>query len=493
MHLGKHGTLEWLPGKGLGLSADCAPDAVLGNLPLVYPFIVNDPGEGTQAKRRGHATIIDHLIPPMARADTYGDLAKLEQLLDEYATVSALDPAKLPVLRTQIWELIQAAELHHDLELAAAPGDGRVRQLRAARGRLPVRGQGRADPRRAAHPRPRPGRGAAGGDRAGRAPRDAGLGRAHRRAARAAQRAGALGRPGRGNSPQRKPWRPHHRPRRADPRGRRAGPDRRRRGRPAGVGRAPAGDHDGRSRLAPGPGRAGVHQGARRGTGGRGGGAGVRGPGGGAAAGPDHRRGDPPAGRAGRPVRPGRAVRVAHPRAGQRAAHRPQLLLRGPEGHPVPQRLGDRGRAGRLAAGPAPGRHRELPPRGRADRVGHVGHAHPGRRHRRSARADRLRAHLGRRLPAGHRFHRGGVGENRAPADRCHGPDLRVLPGRVPARDRAAGRRDQRGGRAGRAAGGQLPAGAHRRGAGRARRPAGGPPPGSSGPSPAGTGRACCR
>jgi cobaltochelatase CobN len=123
VHLGKHGTLEWLPGKGLGLSADCAPDAVLGNLPLVYPFIVNDPGEGTQAKRRGHATIIDHLIPPMARADSYGDLAKLEQLLDEYATVSALDPAKLPAVRSQIWELIRAAELHHDLELAEAPGE----------------------------------------------------------------------------------------------------------------------------------------------------------------------------------------------------------------------------------------------------------------------------------------------------------------------------------------------------------------------------------
>ena len=57
MHLGKHGTLEWLPGKGLGLSAACAPDAVLGDLPLIYPFIVNDPGEGTQAKRRGHATV----------------------------------------------------------------------------------------------------------------------------------------------------------------------------------------------------------------------------------------------------------------------------------------------------------------------------------------------------------------------------------------------------------------------------------------------------
>jgi len=121
VHLGKHGTCEWLPGKGLGLSAACAPDAVLGDLPLVYPFIVNDPGEGTQAKRRGHATIIDHLIPPMARADSYGDLAKLEQLLDEYATVSALDPAKLPAVRAQVWELISAAQLHHDLHVDAVP------------------------------------------------------------------------------------------------------------------------------------------------------------------------------------------------------------------------------------------------------------------------------------------------------------------------------------------------------------------------------------
>jgi cobaltochelatase CobN len=122
VHLGKHGTLEWLPGKGLGLSAECAPDAVLGDMPLVYPFIVNDPGEGTQAKRRGHAVIIDHLVPPMARADTYGDMAKLEQLLDEYATVAALDPDKLPTLRAQIWSLVQAAHLHQDLGVDAAPG-----------------------------------------------------------------------------------------------------------------------------------------------------------------------------------------------------------------------------------------------------------------------------------------------------------------------------------------------------------------------------------
>jgi cobaltochelatase CobN len=122
VHLGKHGTLEWLPGKGLGLSAACAPDAVLGDMPLVYPFIVNDPGEGTQAKRRGHAVIVDHLVPPMARADTYGEMAKLEQLLDEYATVAALDPEKLPALRAQIWSLVQAAHLHQDLGVEAAPG-----------------------------------------------------------------------------------------------------------------------------------------------------------------------------------------------------------------------------------------------------------------------------------------------------------------------------------------------------------------------------------
>ncbi|MEU7752602.1 cobaltochelatase subunit CobN [Micromonospora sp. NPDC049171] len=121
VHLGKHGTLEWLPGKGLGLAADCAPDAVLTDLPLVYPFIVNDPGEGTQAKRRAHAVVIDHLVPPMARAETYGDLAKLEQLLDEYATVQALDPAKVPTVRAQIWDLVRAAELHHDLHAEAMP------------------------------------------------------------------------------------------------------------------------------------------------------------------------------------------------------------------------------------------------------------------------------------------------------------------------------------------------------------------------------------
>jgi len=123
VHLGKHGNLEWLPGKNLGMSAACGPDAALGNLPLIYPFLVNDPGEGTQAKRRAHATIVDHLVPPMTRAETYGDLARLEQLMDEHAAVAALDPAKLPAIRAQIWTLIQAARLDHDLGLDSRPGD----------------------------------------------------------------------------------------------------------------------------------------------------------------------------------------------------------------------------------------------------------------------------------------------------------------------------------------------------------------------------------
>ncbi|MET9696643.1 cobaltochelatase subunit CobN [Streptomyces sp. NPDC006529] len=123
IHLGKHGNLEWLPGKNAGLSASCAPDAALGDLPLVYPFLVNDPGEGTQAKRRVHATLVDHLVPPMARAESYGDIARLEQHLDEYAQISSMDPAKLPAIRAQIWTLIQAAKLDHDLGLEARPDD----------------------------------------------------------------------------------------------------------------------------------------------------------------------------------------------------------------------------------------------------------------------------------------------------------------------------------------------------------------------------------
>ncbi|MBP0599433.1 cobaltochelatase subunit CobN [Herbaspirillum sp. LeCh32-8] len=116
VHVGKHGTLEWLPGKGVGLSEECFPDALLGDVPLFYPFIINDPGEGSQAKRRAHAVVVDHLTPPMTTADSYGALAQLTQLVDEYYQVEVLDPSKLPLLQQQIWELVRQTNLDTDLQ-----------------------------------------------------------------------------------------------------------------------------------------------------------------------------------------------------------------------------------------------------------------------------------------------------------------------------------------------------------------------------------------
>jgi cobaltochelatase CobN len=123
VHVGKHGNLEWLPGKALALSETCYPDLVLSELPFIYPFVINDPGEGTQAKRRAHAVIVDHLIPVMTTADTYNELAKLEQLMDEYVRVQTLDPSKLPVLEAQIWQLVEETRMNRDLSIDARPDD----------------------------------------------------------------------------------------------------------------------------------------------------------------------------------------------------------------------------------------------------------------------------------------------------------------------------------------------------------------------------------
>ena len=115
VHMGKHGTLEWLPGKGIGLSEECFPDTFLDDMPLVYPFIINNPGEGAQAKRRAHAVVVDHMIPPMTSADVYGELASLTQLVDEYYQVEQMDPAKLPLVQKQIWDLMEATNLSQDI------------------------------------------------------------------------------------------------------------------------------------------------------------------------------------------------------------------------------------------------------------------------------------------------------------------------------------------------------------------------------------------
>ena len=121
MHMGKHGNLEWLPGKATALSEGCYPEVMLSDLPNFYPYIINNPGEGTQAKRRGHAVIIDHLIPPMTQAETYDDLARLEQLLDEYYRMASLDPTKLPHITQQIWSLVTKNNLDRDLKVDRCP------------------------------------------------------------------------------------------------------------------------------------------------------------------------------------------------------------------------------------------------------------------------------------------------------------------------------------------------------------------------------------
>jgi cobaltochelatase CobN len=123
VHLGKHGTMEWLPGKALGLSAACFPDLCIADLPFFYPFVVNDPGEGTQAKRRTHACIIDHLIPPVSSADAYGPIVAVEQLMDEYYQAQSLDPEKLPVIQERIWEAVRQANLDRDLGESQRPQD----------------------------------------------------------------------------------------------------------------------------------------------------------------------------------------------------------------------------------------------------------------------------------------------------------------------------------------------------------------------------------
>jgi cobaltochelatase CobN len=120
IHFGKHGNLEWLPGKAVALSAECFPEAALGPLPHLYPFIVNDPGEGTQSKRRTQAVIVDHLTPPLTRAESYGRLAELERLVDEYYAASGSDPRRLKLLRQQILDLVRTSGLDRDCGIAAA-------------------------------------------------------------------------------------------------------------------------------------------------------------------------------------------------------------------------------------------------------------------------------------------------------------------------------------------------------------------------------------
>jgi cobaltochelatase CobN len=104
LQLGAHGTLEWLPGKAAALSETCAPEIVLGPTPVIYPFIVNNPGEAAQAKRRIAAVTIGHLTPPLTAAGSQGAILELEALFDEFAQAQALDPRRARAIAALIVE-----------------------------------------------------------------------------------------------------------------------------------------------------------------------------------------------------------------------------------------------------------------------------------------------------------------------------------------------------------------------------------------------------
>jgi cobaltochelatase CobN len=129
VHVGKHGNVEWLPGKGTALSENCWPDISLGPIPHFYPFIVNDPGEGAQAKRRAQAVIIDHLMPPMTRAEVYGDLAELEALVDEYYQAMGLDIRREKWLREKILTQVKDTHVLQELSAKDVSDDGVLAQL----------------------------------------------------------------------------------------------------------------------------------------------------------------------------------------------------------------------------------------------------------------------------------------------------------------------------------------------------------------------------
>jgi cobaltochelatase CobN len=123
VHVGKHGNLEWLPGKSVALSENCYPEAVFGAMPHFYPFIVNDPGEGSQAKRRSQAVILDHLTPPMTRAELYGSLHQLEGLIDEYYEAQTLDPGRVGMIRDRLTQLIRQENLQKELGIETELSD----------------------------------------------------------------------------------------------------------------------------------------------------------------------------------------------------------------------------------------------------------------------------------------------------------------------------------------------------------------------------------
>jgi len=133
VHMGAHGTLEWLPGKAVALSETCWPEALIGALPVIYPFIVNDPGEAAQAKRRIGALTLGHLPPPLRASALPEAMGVLERLLDEYSTADGLDPARRNRLIGAIRDEARARGVEEDLgippEASAAEAITRINRF----------------------------------------------------------------------------------------------------------------------------------------------------------------------------------------------------------------------------------------------------------------------------------------------------------------------------------------------------------------------------
>jgi cobaltochelatase CobN len=126
VHVGAHGTLEWLPGKAVALSETCAPRAVLGALPVIYPFIVNNPGEAAQAKRRTSAVTLGHLTPPLVQGPAHGATAEIEGLMDEFAEARALDPRRARRLAELVLERARDSGLAEEAGLSDDPAEALV-------------------------------------------------------------------------------------------------------------------------------------------------------------------------------------------------------------------------------------------------------------------------------------------------------------------------------------------------------------------------------
>ncbi|SFT89415.1 cobaltochelatase subunit CobN [Sedimentitalea nanhaiensis] len=120
VHVGAHGTLEWLPGKAVALCNTCWPEALIGDLPVIYPFIVNDPGEAAQAKRRIGAVTLGHVPPPLRASETPDRMMRLETLLDEFSNADGLDPRRRDRLQSDIRAEAQAIGVEDDLGLDLA-------------------------------------------------------------------------------------------------------------------------------------------------------------------------------------------------------------------------------------------------------------------------------------------------------------------------------------------------------------------------------------